>query len=623
MSDNQQDDLKELHNAINDFQGALQKLKGSKTLKNYHRLYLRGLKDKAKAVSEKELAKIQQLIPPGIGTDHNVNIYVFLRKKAAIRDIRIPIVETLFVSKKNRTAVYMGNSSSGKITLIEKETAYKEFFLALSQGYNCNEPVCIYKPYEGKNIQNPQKSTDSLIGIARTIIAQRSLGKKKQFSVITNDSFYRNHYRKSMESSAEHTRKSSLEGIDAELVATCADTLVDEAPNKLKGSMKNEEEFGQTNRFVIMGQDLQRFIVNGSNSKTTKIDEIKHIDAEIRDIINKTVELFAFQASKDKKQILEGTFDFMKNKSKKWLILKCDKLLLNENPKKYKELIVPDIKQLNRSILPFIFPKPLNLENNDIHRIDINQITSKIGTPMVLKRHFTKIEISPMRKITIDTQDSPQALDIEERLDNFNAKIEKLSHTINPSLVSEFSNNAYSYQTSFLNCAKGLKQNISKIKRKSNLATNSISDKAKSFMKNVITEYDSILLQVQREKLREQRPLIEQYGGEIFWKKSMASLYSSLIHSSHLNRHFCTISKESFKKMSAGLICVFNSSLDIEFRRKMRGCHPNLCITSKDFSLFRDIFITVLRDLSVSTPHLHIIQDNLESLQSSIISKHV
>ena len=121
-------------------------------MKNYHRLYLRGLKDKAKAVSEKELAKIQQLIPPGIGTDHNVNIYVFLRKKAAIRDIRIPIVETLFVSKKNRTAVYMGNSSSGKITLIEKETAYKEFFLALSQGYNCNEPVCIYKPYEGKNI---------------------------------------------------------------------------------------------------------------------------------------------------------------------------------------------------------------------------------------------------------------------------------------------------------------------------------------------------------------------------------------------------------------------------------------------------------------------------------------
>ena len=145
-------EINELKNAIADYSQTVLKCKNKNGLKNYHRSYLETLKKKAKRISENDLAKVQQLIPPGIGTDHNFNIYFFLYMKSKASPITIPIIDTLIISTSLNKTIFMNNNLSGNIQQITGSNAYNAFYSKLPMNLPDNDPICVYKPAEGKNI---------------------------------------------------------------------------------------------------------------------------------------------------------------------------------------------------------------------------------------------------------------------------------------------------------------------------------------------------------------------------------------------------------------------------------------------------------------------------------------
>ena len=145
------EEINELHSAIQDYLNTIDKLKKYPGLKNYHKYYKTTLNKRFLYKREKELVKAHQLIPPGIGTVHNFNIYQFFQTKSNKISVPIAIIDTLLVSKKENTMIYLKNNSDGIITQIQGKEAFSQFIIKLTKKKIFHFPLCIYKPYEGKN----------------------------------------------------------------------------------------------------------------------------------------------------------------------------------------------------------------------------------------------------------------------------------------------------------------------------------------------------------------------------------------------------------------------------------------------------------------------------------------
>ena len=121
------EEINELHSAIQDYLNTIDKLKKYPGLKNYHKYYKTTLNKRFLYKREKELVKAHQLIPPGIGTVHNFNIYQFFQTKSNKISVPIAIIDTLLVSKKENTMIYLKNNSDGII-----EGIFQEFIFSSS-----------------------------------------------------------------------------------------------------------------------------------------------------------------------------------------------------------------------------------------------------------------------------------------------------------------------------------------------------------------------------------------------------------------------------------------------------------------------------------------------------------
>ena len=146
------EDLNELQNAISEYTSLVNKLKNSQTLKTYHKNYMETIKNTTQNINETQLAKMNQLIPPGIGTDHNFNLYKFLLKIPKNCALKVPVIDSLFIFSNQNHFVYLGNDKNGNIFKVKGMKSLNIFYCKLSTNESDRLPICIYKPFFGKKV---------------------------------------------------------------------------------------------------------------------------------------------------------------------------------------------------------------------------------------------------------------------------------------------------------------------------------------------------------------------------------------------------------------------------------------------------------------------------------------
>lgn len=166
-SPEKQDNYSQLTKAIQSYKEVLNKCKKVTSLNNYHKSFKKQLIRRCDQLKESQLSKVQLLIPPGVGTDHNFNIYKFLNSKSQLKKLQFPIIDTLFISQNQYS--YMRNTREGEISTIKGEISLQEFMNRLRYTSTNGVPVCIAKPDNGKLLL-----FDSVNNISRYLIQNGS-----------------------------------------------------------------------------------------------------------------------------------------------------------------------------------------------------------------------------------------------------------------------------------------------------------------------------------------------------------------------------------------------------------------------------------------------------------------
>ena len=145
-------EFNELHLAIQDYSSTVSKCEKAPRLSNYHKFYKKTQQNRVSVMKENILAKTQQLIPPGIGTDLNFNMYAYLRDLSLTFQVFVPIIDTLFISNNKSSLIYLRNNRDGWVVHTNSSQAYSKFIRCLSPKGNQSLPICIFKPKAGKKL---------------------------------------------------------------------------------------------------------------------------------------------------------------------------------------------------------------------------------------------------------------------------------------------------------------------------------------------------------------------------------------------------------------------------------------------------------------------------------------
>jgi hypothetical protein len=318
----------------------------------------------------------------------------------------------------------------------------------------------------------------------------------------------------------------------------------------------------------------------------------------------------------DKKHLKEVTFDFIKDPEKSWLLLNCEKISFEEDSKSFQEIVLP--VSHHASIIPasrnqsFCFTET-NVETKT-NTLETPPMSEAIPTSQ--GKRTSKALVKSLKN-TRSQCFNDRYKRVVKRLEDLPVKNHSDLNNDSKKMIKIYEN---SFSSSILNRPerKRVKKQDSFKIGNSETGDDDPDFTAKS-MKTIIRDYDQMMIHVRRLNLEKKKPLIEVYGGEIFWTRVLKSLYKELIENPFLQSSFTGVTKEQFKNISKGLQCIFNSNTPIEFRRIVRAVHKPMSITSKEFYSFRNIFLQVLKVNKVASQHLEIIQDNVNSFYSAIV----
>jgi hypothetical protein len=696
------EDLVELRSAIKDYASVLEKFKKTPGLKNYHKYYKKQLNQNFLRVKEKELNKIQQLIPSGIGAEYNFNLYQFLNSQTKKYKINIPVVCTLIIHKKLNQAILLKNNKDGYIIRKKDNQALKTFFHKLKDIKSSGIPLCIYKPDEGKNLLfdslsnlksfinetpgikgffqefvgciNKQihfvrvhwksnnklkgyligstkpthikiskttsninlktrtiapdkgKSDEALLEQARKIILDSEAQKKDNRSVHSDN--FSNLYDKGFISFDD-----DYFGLDNQPIQSPAKytSLKHEIASKCFEPWVETEE---VSKFTVPEDAATKFLISARDPKKSVVTELKNIYPDIQSITSDILLFLSASYMKDHKKILEVTLDFMKN-GEKWVVVKCEKLLIDENSSNFHEFIISHKKEnLLKTFTPILSDSIKNQEKSQLKAS--NTPSNIFEQPVVNQRSMsTKNSIIPLKieKITKDPEDSTIA--IKQKFENFIDKIDKVAKRKMFDLNESKKPLIDLYEKSFPKYASYIKkQEFIKDQKppiidfslvEKSITNNPPAEKEKikdNPLKKVIKSYNSIMINVRRISLKNKTPLIDKYGGESFWRRSTKIFCLRIIDNAHIKKYFMHMSKSVLKNMFFnGLKCLFNSEISLDFRRLVRHKHKNLRIDQEDFKMFGVIFINVLAELGVESLDLEIIYDNYKSFFKAVTTK--
>lgn len=686
-SDVNQEDLLSLSHAIKEYQGAIDKCKSQITLSNYHKHYKKKVKTRCAVMCEHSLAQSQQLIRPGIGTDHNFNIYTFLSKKAKIKKILLPIIDTLiFIGSTNET-IYIRNDVKGFIIQTKGDEAFSEFYHKLETSRYFGQPLCIYKPSDSKNMlfdnllslydhlgetphhdciiqrfvcntndhmsmlrvhwkqnsklkaylignkkkiyssntsnlksrtqsttkflqsteassQNAQKivqSDEALLSHAHKIIEMHKISRFRRFSVITlthEDAF-----------SPLDEMYCSIENETFKSV-TPVNSLADNISSKCYKPWNSKYE---GDIYAVQEELAQKYLITGRNPKNSYVISLRQIDKDLEKIVAEIVSMFNCDFGKGKKKISEITLDFMRD-GKQWVLIKCDKLLIDEDQTTFNEVMNTNTKHMLNSFI--------SLNNGNMHGVfslPINILPSKREeTPLLHKRTITNVgKIRPIKKVATKARNTMQNLE-----ETFTKIIDKIPENDAIKFDHVKSNIIDNYELCYPSYAMGQKL-LNEKRRKSYVKSFQLlkEEPVKSVdLKPIIKEYNSMMIHVRRVNLKNKKPLVEHYGGEVFWKRIIKRFYDKLLTYELVGKYLVKHTKSSFDGMFCkGLNMIFNSEISLDFRRLVRQKHKNLNVGEDIFKLFCRSFLSVLRENNVEEQDIEIIQDNLSSFAKAIV----
>ena len=664
-------ELEQLHEAITDFQSTVDKLKHFQRLDNYHKHYMSQVKTKARSIQASHLFKVHELIPPGIGTEHNFHMYSFFLLQSQKHRISLPIIETLSIPDAS-SIFYLHNTALGTIRSNSVNSIPEEFLSKLESSKQDSFPKVIFKSKSGRkrlfftlsdftnNWETIKRETGwvqrfvqtredrvfifrvhwkeggikgYVIGknrkVSRKEVNKKSLEKKvsiddegylekakdilqqirikgnRQFSMFSTESFVPN---KRFEDEYSIEKQEFIENDEKNLAGSLKEKL------ERKFSLPWDDEKDDINTYFVCEEPEDNFLVTGRNPDHSYFDEVRKIDKDLVLVTVKVVKLL----KRENNNIKEITLDFIKDQDKKWLLLKCEKMLLREDVKRFKEIDIPvshhkSINAGSRNMSISLIESNANVETK----------TNTVETPLISEVTIEDLERRPKKNL-VNSLKITRSQCFNERYKRVMQRLEALPGTNYPGVASDSNEMIKIYESSF-SCS-----NISQPSKKKLCKQESFkigvsesypedSDISSKSLKSIIHDYDQMMIHVRRLNLEKKKPLLDSYGGEYFWTRVLKSLYKDLIENPFLQSCFSNVTKDQFKNISKGLQCIFNSSMPIEFRRLVRTSHKHLSITSKEFYTFRNIFLQVLKNSKVSKQHLEIIQDNLNSFYSAIV----
>ncbi|OMJ86194.1 hypothetical protein SteCoe_12330 [Stentor coeruleus] len=683
-SDVNQEDLMSLSHAIKEYQGTIDKCKSQITLSNYHKHYKKKVKTRCAVMREHSLARSQQLIRPGIGTDHNFNIYTFLSKKTKNKKIFLPIIDTLIFIGSTDETIYIRNDEKGIIIQTKGDEAFSEFYHKLETNRYFGQPLCIYKSSDSKNMlfdnllslydylgetphhdciiqrfvsntndhmsmlrvhwkqnsklkaylignkkkiyssntsnlksrtqsttkflqsteassQNAQKtiqSNEALLSHAHKIIEMHKISRFRRFSVITlthEDAF-----------SPLDEMYCSIENEPFKSV-TPVNSLADNISSKCYKPWNNKYE---GDICAVQEELAQKYLITGRNPKNSYVISLRQIDKDLQKIVSEIVSMFNCDFGKGKKKISEITLDFMRD-GKQWVLIKCDKLLINEDQTTFNEVMNTNTKHMLNSFI--------SLNHGNMHGVftlPINILPSKREeTPLLHKRTISNVgKIRPIKKTEKKVRNTMQSIE-----ESFTKIVDKIPENDPIKFDHAKPNIIENYELCYPSYATGLKL-LDKKNGKPYSQFFQIEPAKLIDLKPIIKDYNSMMIHVRRVNLKNKKPLDEQYGGEVFWKRIIKQFYDKLLSYELVGKYLIKHTKSSFDGMFCkGLNMIFNSEISLDFRRLVRQKHKNLNVGEDIFKLFCRSFLSVLKENGVEGQDVEIIQDNLNSFAKAIV----
>jgi hypothetical protein len=680
----------QLTKAIHSYQDLLEKCKKVTRLGNYHKYYQKHLVKHCDKLKESQISKVQLLISPGVGTDHNFNLFRFLTSKLPKLNLSFPIIDTLILSPQEQN--FIRNDLEGKFEQHSNHSAVQEFFKRLRFG-NDGIPVCLAKPDNGKlllfdsvlNVSRFLLENPSFEGSLQSYVASAHLNiirvhwkdsgqvrsfliKKKNLQVsglakeqikvkVTNKVFasteaseddslklgqtdeeclnyafgvVKKHKRAQLrrisflnDNTTQELPSSKLFSIYEHPVNSfpSLSSFLEQVAKKCKDLNVHPWNAEEPETLHLNEKDAEKFLVLGTDPEHLEVTELKTVYHQVFTTLMKVAALVDRHLLKQKKSLKEISLDFLKDRD--WRLFKVHDIKINESLADFREISAPFNKLSFSSFVP-----PLKNQNKklDMLCVKIRNIPSKRPDPPLLHKRTMMSTQTPMpiRYPVIKEKAKGSISGLREKFDSFLKKTEDLQVFDNLKLDQQKQTLIENYLESFTGYAKNLKE----IEAKKSLNNSEVSasfnkeikGKTSSFnLKPVMKEYNSMMIHVRRVNMKKKKPLIENYGGEDFFRNIIKNFCQRVVSLENINKRVSAMSREVFHGMFLkGLGCVFNSNLTLNFRQLVRQRHKNLGIDSETYKSFCGIFMVVLQEAKILPSDLEVINDNLLSFSGSI-----
>ncbi|CAG9334579.1 unnamed protein product [Blepharisma stoltei] len=347
-----------------------------------------------------------------------------------------------------------------------------------------------------------------------------------------------------------------------------------------------------------------------------------------------------------KENTIKGiVMDFIQDKQKNWIFLDVKELLLNES----QQYFSPDKIERAHSACPLYSkresPKKLTLQPETIMEANAEDrlITAK---SVIIDESENENVIDYIPKFHIRSKSkpiedsSPNESSIIERYNKIVEKATKLSDYRPSKILPLFDFKEQSIEA-YKNLLKSGTMPLNMIKH--SLASpahqspsspeqaqnpslimnkpafdNEVYRCSRRHLTATVDSFDSLSKKIKISKIKEQ-DLVGKYGGEDFWQHFILSLYGQILADKVLNKHFKCTQLENFEMICTSMYKVFNSDINMQFRRRVRAVHANYLVNEQEFESYSDIFEKTLEEFLIEEDDKTVIMSQIKSMKCLVV----
>ncbi|CAG9317969.1 unnamed protein product [Blepharisma stoltei] len=622
-----------------------------------------------KASSQKGLFKgvynqsdfIQNLRPqklnsilPKISQQRKLNLYELFVKHADVASIKVNIPTTLLRTGETSMTFLVHTLKNGNV--ISRPCQQSEFFKIKADNSGAKTPLYCFKKINKKAIplyskesaenmwnltKDPAilqlyirrtakmrvkwnsdtkleyipitKSSQIIDQITEEPIASPSKPFKKRLQTITDISELK--YTKAMLQKSKTLSKARLKSVTKPLLPQIERSNKPRSRSQIvrrSPSYKEKEEtsFDQS----LTSDGTLNTPVRKLTSSDAKIDDEEKNQKimEIESMVSQTVNFFNTAVFRGH-ELKEMTFDFILDKSKNWVLIKCREYSLN--------------CQINLSYIN---------TPNDKHRRRRSQSNSAIkalkeSTPILSKKNSMPKMKTKLNESDEDVETSVISMprhrlilsnEINEKdvFEKYTKASENIDHIIKrqATKLGEHKPPAASFSNPLISkfqCPFKNHDHVEHVKVHKNKNWNEkICTLTQSHLNDAINSLDELKV----NSLHTQQSLVQKYGGNDFWNQFILSLYNKILSNEILHKYFISMKLENFKMIVNGMFIIFNGEVSPEFRRRVRMAHHRLGLAEAEFNCYADIFKSTLNEQQVEESDKKTIMSQVKSMKCLI-----